>query len=138
MAKTNRRDESKELFWRNTMASFGKSGQTVCAFCRQRHISENQFYAWRSELRQRDREVAALKTRHGSSSPLGSKNPTDPEKTSPAFATVRIKPDAADWVGLASDEIEIRLMAGTRLRFRGGCPTSLLETALAILERRGC
>ena len=50
------RDTEKEKFWREKVKSWRTSVLSIRAFCRQRGISETGFYAWRRELRIRDRE----------------------------------------------------------------------------------
>ena len=52
-----KRDAGKEKLWRKAMAEAQGSGLSVRAFCRHRGIKENQFYAWRRELRTRDAEA---------------------------------------------------------------------------------
>ena len=53
-----KRDASKEKFWREAVAEAGNSGRSVRAFCAQRGLKENLFYAWRRELRLRHAEAA--------------------------------------------------------------------------------
>jgi transposase len=50
-----RRDPQREQFWRNMIAAWNKSGQTVSAFCACRRLAVASFYAWRRELAKRDR-----------------------------------------------------------------------------------
>ena len=55
-------DPQREQFWRNTVAQWRQSGQSVRSFCFERRLSEASFYAWRRELAKRDRaNVAAVK-----------------------------------------------------------------------------
>jgi transposase-like protein len=49
------RDPQRETFWREVVAGHRKSGLSVRAFCRQRGLSEPNFYAWRRTLDERDR-----------------------------------------------------------------------------------
>ena len=51
------RDPDKEKFWREKVKSWRTSGLSIRAFCRRHNISETSFYAWRRELRIRDRET---------------------------------------------------------------------------------
>ena len=37
-------------FWRDTLAAFATSGQTVRAFCHARGLHEKRFYTWRRDL----------------------------------------------------------------------------------------
>ncbi len=48
------RDPERERFWREALAGHSKSGHSVRAFCRERGLSEPNFYAWRRELQARD------------------------------------------------------------------------------------
>ena len=50
------RDLSREKFWREAVAAWQRSGQTIRAFCAARRLSEASLYAWRRELARRDRE----------------------------------------------------------------------------------
>ena len=56
---SQRRDSERERFWRETVAAWRQSGQTVRAFCAGRRLSEASLYAWRRELTRRDREPGA-------------------------------------------------------------------------------
>ena len=53
-----RRDAEKEKFWREAVAEAYGGGQSVREFCQARGLKENQFYAWRRELRLRDAEAS--------------------------------------------------------------------------------
>ena len=53
-----KRDAGKEKFWRKTMAEACGSGRSIRAFCRERGLKENLFYAWRRELKTREKETA--------------------------------------------------------------------------------
>jgi hypothetical protein len=55
MPRTRRRDPDRERFWRDAVAGWKKSGQTVRAYCDERGLSQPSFYAWRRELVERDR-----------------------------------------------------------------------------------
>jgi hypothetical protein len=55
MSRTRRRSSEREQFWRQAVADWKKSGQSVRAFCDARRLSEPSFYAWRRELAKRDR-----------------------------------------------------------------------------------
>jgi hypothetical protein len=49
-----RRDAEKETFWRTTIQEAEASGLTIRAFCRERGLKDNLFYAWRRTLKQRE------------------------------------------------------------------------------------
>jgi hypothetical protein len=50
MPKTRRRDPAREQFWRETIAAWQQSGQSIRAFCAARGVSEATFFARRREL----------------------------------------------------------------------------------------
>ena len=53
-----KRNAEKETFWRTTIQEAEASGMTVKAFCRERGLKDNLFYAWRRTLKQRDESPA--------------------------------------------------------------------------------
>ena len=55
MPKTRRRRADREQFWRDTIAAWKESGQSVRAFCAARGIAEATFFARRRELAGRER-----------------------------------------------------------------------------------
>ncbi|HVK16503.1 MAG TPA: hypothetical protein VM533_06110 [Fimbriiglobus sp.] len=76
MPKT-RRHRRADPFWRDTIAAWKESGQTVAAFCAARGIGESTFFAKRRQLVRRKR------------SPNAPISPTP----GPSFAAVRVIPD---------------------------------------------
>src|SRR5690242_11941432 len=85
MPKTRRRRADREQFWRDTIADWKASGQSVRAFCATRRISEATFFA-------RHRE------------PAGPERPsltTAPARPS-SFAAVRVIPASTAEVVLPS------------------------------------
>ena len=50
MPKTRRRNAAREQFWRDTIAAWRESGQSIRAFCAARGVSEATFIARRREL----------------------------------------------------------------------------------------
>jgi len=76
MPKT-RRHRRADPFWRDTIAAWKESGQTVAAFCAARGIGESTFFAKRRQLVRRKRSPNA---------------PTSPTP-GPSFAAVRVTPD---------------------------------------------
>ena len=77
MPKIHRRNPSREQFWRDTIATWKASGQSVRAFCDARGLSEATSYARRRELAGRE-----LLTATGT-----------PSRPPPTFAAVRVVPD---------------------------------------------
>jgi hypothetical protein len=59
MPKTRRRHADREQFWRETIAAWEESGQTVTAFCAARRVAEATFFAKRRELTRRDQSPNA-------------------------------------------------------------------------------
>lgn len=77
MPKTRRRAD-REQFWRDTIAAWKDSGQSVTAFCAARGIGESTFFAKRRELARREQAP----------------NGTSPPSPHPSFAAVRVIPDS--------------------------------------------
>lgn len=75
-------DPAKELFWRQQVDDQSVSGKSIRAFCCDRDLAENSFYAWRRELSRRDEQQAG-----GSASASRS-----PERTSSTFVPVSVTP----------------------------------------------
>jgi hypothetical protein len=75
--KTSRRRRGDHQFWRDTVAAWKESGQSVAAFCAARGIGESTFFAKRRDLARRQRL------------------PNAPASTAPdaSFATIRVIPD---------------------------------------------
>jgi hypothetical protein len=53
MSRAQHRDLKKEQFWREAVAAWQKSGQSVRAFCAARALAEHSFYSCRRELAHR-------------------------------------------------------------------------------------
>ena len=53
MPRTRRRNKAREQFWRDTIAAWRRSGQSIRAFCAARGVSEATFFARRRELADR-------------------------------------------------------------------------------------
>jgi hypothetical protein len=53
MPRAQHRDLTKEQFWREAVAAWQKSRQSVRAFCAARALAEPSFYSWRRELARR-------------------------------------------------------------------------------------
>lgn len=54
----SRRDPRREQLWRQHIAAWSRSGQSIRGFCSARQLSEANFHAWRRELAKRDRSPA--------------------------------------------------------------------------------
>lgn len=77
--------------WRATFAAWRRSGLSVAAFCRSRHLNLSSFYRWRKILDDLDRPPATR---------------PDP-RPSPSFVPVRVIPDPV---------VEVLLPSGVQLR----------------------
>ena len=78
MPKTRRRRADRDQFWRDTIAAWKESDQTVTAFCAARGLGESTFFAKRRELARRDHVP----------------NASAPPTPNPSFAAVRLIPDS--------------------------------------------
>ena len=106
MPKTHRR--RADQFWRDAIAAWKQSGQTVTAFCAARGIGESTFFAKRRELARRER------------SPNATASPTP----SPSFAAVRVIPDPT---------VEVVVPGGIILRVPVGAdPAAVARLVLAL------
>jgi hypothetical protein len=50
MPRTTHREQKTEPFWRDLIARWKASGQTVAAFCAAHRVSQATFYSWRKRL----------------------------------------------------------------------------------------
>jgi|SRR6516162_4900428 len=126
------RDRAKERQWRRIMRHWRSSGLSVRDFCDWQALSEPNFYAWRRELAQRDRE-AAMAT--GSATAAGTGKGNGSSRTSvPRFVPVRVVADGAPVeTGRAPgpDGLEVCLPGGVRLLVLPGCDRTLLRDVIA-------
>ena len=75
MPKTRHRREDREQFWRDTIAAWNTSGQSVRAFCAARGVAEATFFARRRELAGGERLAATGST---GPAPVLRRRPRDP------------------------------------------------------------
>jgi hypothetical protein len=108
MAQGRPRDPRKQQQWQQWIQQWQASGLSVRAFCARHRLAEPRFYAWRRQLRQRQRPVAGLVPVHVLANP-------NPE---PAAAHV----------------LEVVLADGRRLRVPAGFDAVTLRHVLAVLE----
>lgn len=97
------RDPQLEQSWRQTLAKWQQSGQTIRSFCVDNHLSQANFHAWKRELAKRDAESAA------SSRPALARRAAP--SSAPRLVPVRVVADAM---------IEVVLPTGVVLRVPGG------------------
>jgi transposase len=108
MAHGKPRDPRKEQHWRHLIHLWERSGLTIRAFCARHQVSEPSFYAWRSQLRQR-------------------------EAAAPRFVSVQV---VAEPPPQAITSIEVVLADGRCLRVTPGFDPATLRQVLAVLEGR--
>jgi transposase len=106
MAQGRPRDPRKQQQWQQWIQQWQSSGLSVRAFCARHRLAEPRFYAWRRQLRQRQRPG------------------TD-------FVPVRV---LAQTEPAAEDGLEVVLADGRRLRVRPGFDAATLRRLVAVLE----
>ncbi|MBM4144608.1 MAG: hypothetical protein FJ225_13620 [Lentisphaerae bacterium] len=111
-------DEGKRERWRKLIAEAARSGTSIREFCRQRRVTEPQFYAWRARL---SGEVHGAARRRAL---RAGKRAT--------FALVSDAPGALD-AGL-----ELVLADGRRVRISRGVDEATLRTVLAAVGTASC
>jgi hypothetical protein len=109
--KTRRRRADREQFWRDTIAAWKQSGQSVRAFCTARGVSQATFFARRRQLAGPDPRPVAT--------------PSPP----PAFAAVRV---------VADPTIEILLPTGLVVRAPAAADPAAVARLVAALGGTPC
>jgi hypothetical protein len=112
MPKTRRRNPAREQFWRETVAAWRKSGQSVRAFCADRGVSEATFFARRRELADR----------HAPEPPTG-------PSPAPQFVPVKVVPDPT---------IEVVLPSGLVVRVPASADPAAVARLVAALGQGPC
>jgi hypothetical protein len=111
MVKRQRRSRAESLvYWRQQIADWNESGQTIRAFCSQRNFTESQFHLWK-------RKLGVKPTRNPARSV---KDPT------PAFVPVSV-------AGLRGSPITVKIHGAT-LRIEPGVDLDLLRAVLQSLK----
>ena len=112
MPKTRRRRRGDQ-FWRDAIAAWKESGQTVTAFCAARGICESTFFAKRRALARRER------------------SPNAPASPAPSatFAAVRL---------ISDPTVEIVLPGGVSLRIPVGADTAAVARLVLALRGAPC
>ena len=111
-------DESKREQWRKLIAEAARSGTSVREFCRQRGITEPQFYTWRARLNGKVHGAARRRALRA-------------EKAA-TFALVSDAPGALD------AGIELVLADGRRVRIGRGVDETTLRTVLSAVGSATC
>ena len=110
----HKRDGRREQFWREVVASWRRSGQSVRAFCAQADLSEPSFYAWRRTLQSRERE----RERQRPTAPSG-----------PTLVPVRVVPDVP---------VEVVLPNGLVIRMPAGADVQAVAKLVTALGSASC
>jgi hypothetical protein len=103
-------DEGKREQWRKLIAEAARCGTSIREFCRQRRVTEPQFYAWRARFNGKLHGVARRRVQSAA-------------KTA-TFALVSDAPGALD------AGIELVLADGRRVRIGRGVDEATLRTVL--------
>ena len=119
------RDRAKEQHWRQHLAAWRQSGQTVRAYCRAEGLSEPSFYAWRRTLSQQRRTTAANR-------PAAPAKPVLSTAAS-AFVPVRLVDPPT-----VTPPVEVVLRGGRLLRVSVGFSASTLRDLVVVLEDLPC
>jgi hypothetical protein len=117
------RDPAREQFWRDTVAAWQRSGQTIRGFCASRRLSEASLYAWRRELAWRDRQRGS-----GAAPSARRPSPAAPAK----FIPLQV---------VASALIEVVLPTGVVIRLPSGADAASVASVarlVAALEAGSC
>ena len=110
MSQTRRRSSQREQFWREAVAEWEKSGQSVRAFCSRRGLQEASFYGWHRTLRVRDRQRSAA-------------------RRGPRLVPLRVVPDAV---------LEVVLPMGLVVRVPAGAEASAVAKLITALRAAAC
>ena len=111
MSRKYRRDPQREQFWRDAVAAWKASGQSIRDFCARRSLPETSFYSWRRTLSQRDRQQRSATPR------------------APTLVPWRVVPDAV---------LEVVLPTGLVVRVPLGVEASAVATLIAALRTAPC
>jgi transposase-like protein len=106
----------RQSFWRDTLAAFAASGQSVQAFCQERGLCVATFYAWRHRLAEREGHGVPAKSGPGQSA-------------QPAFLPVELEPCLP-----ADDSIRVDLRGGRVLRLPASMPAVRVAELVHALE----
>ena len=112
MARVAGKSSGRELYWREQVAGWAGSGQSIRGYCRTHGLSEASFHAWRRELRRRD---------------------AVPGVGAASFVEVKaVDPGGADGA------LEICVSSGRTIRVRPGFDEATLAGVVRVLEGLSC
>lgn len=116
---SQQRDPSREEFWRETVAAWQRSGQTIRRFCAARRLSEASLYAWRRELARRDGD-----RRPG----IRKLSPARPKSAAATFVPLQV---------LSQALIEVVLPTGLIVRLPSGADAAAMTTVANLVAALG-
>jgi transposase-like protein len=116
MSGTRRRNSKREQFWREMVAAWQKSGQSIRGFCLARGLSEASFFGWRRTLAERDGPR--------SSGRLPETEAAQRATVPPTLVPVRVVPSAI---------VEVVLPTGLVVRVPAGIEVAAVATLVAAL-----
>jgi transposase-like protein len=114
-----RADDRTRAQWQKLIAEAARSGQSIRAFCRERRVTEGQFYAWRRRLNGSGHGAAWSRAKAAV-----------PGAT---FALVQQGGAPPEPAG-----VELVWADGRRLRIGPGVDAATLRTVLTVLEPERC
>ena len=117
-AQGRRRDKGTREPWRNLIAEAARSGTSIREFCRQRGVTESQFYTWRARLNGKAQVAARRRALSAAKAAT--------------FALVSDPPGKLD------AGIELVLADGRRVRICRGVDEATLRTVLAAVGSSPC
>ena len=110
-----RSGSATESFWRDTLAAFAASGQSVASFCQERGLKQATFYARRLRLAKIDQQ--------------GTSPTADGPRPTPAFVPVMVEPRA-----IVEESFQVELRGGRVLRLPASMPAARLAEVVHALE----
>ena len=111
-----RSGSATDSFWRDTLAAFVASGQSVASFCQERGLKQATFYSRRLRLAKIDQQRTSPTT-------------AGPRSMRPAFVPVVVEPRA-----IIEESFQIDLRGGRVLRLPASMPAARLAEVLHALE----
>jgi hypothetical protein len=111
-----RSGSATDSFWRDTLAAFAASGQSVASFCQERGLKQATFYS----RRLRQDQIEQQRT-----SPTAAR----PRSTQPAFVPVVV-----EHRGMVEESFQVDLRGGRVLRLPASIPAARLAEVVHALE----
>ena len=110
-----RSGSATDSFWRDTLAAFAASGQSVASFCQERGLKQATFYSRRLRLAKIDQQ--------------GTSPTAAGPRSTPAFVPVMVEPRA-----IVEESFQVELRGGRVLRLPASMPAARLAEVVHALE----